>query len=66
MNDSIPGTTLTLETMIGYICNTHGYQRGIFDGLEMKLTQPLGGMQQAGAPKTAAKSVTPIDFTYRH
>jgi len=26
----------------------------------MKLTQPLGGMQQAGAPKTAAKSVTPI------
>jgi len=29
--------TLTLETRIGYICNTHGYQRGIYDGLEMKL-----------------------------
>jgi len=30
--------TLTLETRIGYICNTHGYQRGICDGLQMKLT----------------------------
>jgi len=30
--------TLTLETRIGYICNIHGYQRDIFDGLEMKLT----------------------------
>ena len=30
--------TLTLETRIGYICNIHGYQRGICDGLEMKLT----------------------------
>jgi len=30
--------TLTLETRIGYICNTHGYQRVISDGLEMKLT----------------------------
>ena len=29
---------LTLETRIGYICNIHGYQRGICDGLEMKLT----------------------------
>jgi len=25
----------------------------------MKLTSPLGGIQQAGASKTAAKSVTP-------
>jgi len=30
--------TLTLETRIGYICNIHGYHRGICDGLEMKLT----------------------------
>jgi len=29
--------TLTLETGIGYICDTHSYQREIFDGLEMKL-----------------------------
>jgi len=58
--------TLVLETRIGCTCNTHGYQRGICDGLEMKLTKPLGGLQQAGAPKTAAKSVTPIVFTYRH
>jgi len=29
------------------------------DGLEMKFTLPLGEMQQAGAPETAAKSVTP-------
>jgi len=29
----------------------------------MKFTYPLGGIQQAGAPKTAAKSVTPIVFT---
>jgi len=30
--------TLTLETRIGYIYNTHGYHRGVCDGLEMKLT----------------------------
>jgi len=30
--------TLTLETRIGYISSIHGYQRGICDGLEMKLT----------------------------
>jgi len=30
--------TLTPETRIGYYCNIHGYQRGICDGLEMKLT----------------------------
>jgi len=29
--------TLTLETRIGYICNIHGYQKGICDGLEMKI-----------------------------
>jgi len=28
--------TLTLEIRMGYICNTHGYQRRICDGLEMK------------------------------
>ena len=30
--------TLTLETRLGYICNTHGSEREISDGLEMKLT----------------------------
>jgi len=30
--------TLTLETRIGYISNTHSYQREICDGLEIKLT----------------------------
>ena len=30
--------TLTLETRIGYICNTHSYQKVICDGPEMKLT----------------------------
>jgi len=29
------------------------------DGLEMKVTSPFSGTQQAGAPETAAKSVTP-------
>jgi len=33
------------------------------DGLEMKFASPLGGIQQAGAPDTAAKSVTPC-FTF--
>ena len=48
------------------ICNTQGYQRRICDGLEMKLICPLGGIQQAGVPKTASKSVTPIVFTCGH
>jgi len=43
--------TLALETRIGCICNTHGYQKGICDGLERKLIWPFGGIQQAGAPK---------------
>ena len=30
-----------------------------YDGLEMKFTSPLGGIQQAGAPKTNEKSVAP-------
>jgi len=29
----------------------------------MKLAQQISGIQQAGAPKTAAKNVTPIVFT---
>jgi len=33
------------------------------DDREMKFTSPLGGLQQAGAPETAAKSVTPC-FTF--
>jgi len=32
--------TLALETRLGYLCNIHGHQRGIGDGLEMKLTKP--------------------------
>jgi len=28
---------MTLETRIGYICDIHGYQRGICDGLEWSL-----------------------------
>jgi len=44
-------------------CNNHGYQREICNGLEIKFTSPLGRIQQAGAPETAAKSVTSITFT---
>jgi len=29
------------------------------DGLEMKVSSPLGGIQQADGPETAAKSVAP-------
>jgi len=32
------------------------------DGREMKLTSPLGGIQQAGVPETSAKSLTPCFF----
>jgi len=38
-------------------------ERNFCDGLEMMLTLPVGGIQQAGAPETAAKSVTPC-FTF--
>jgi len=38
-------------------------ERNFCDGLEMKFTSPLDGIQQAGAPETAAKSVTPC-FTF--
>jgi len=58
--------TLALETRIGCICNTHGYQRGICDGLEMKLTLPLGGIQRAVTLNIAANSVTPLVFTCVH
>jgi len=33
------------------------------DGIEMKFTSPLGGMQQAGASETAATGVSPC-FTF--
>ena len=49
--------TLTLETRIGYICNTHGYQREVCSWNEAYITI------RDGAPKTAAKSVAPIVFT---
>jgi len=32
------------------------------DGFEMRLASPLGGIQQAGAPETTAKSVRPTCF----
>ena len=35
------------------------YQRKFCDGLEIKFSSPLGDIQQAGAPETVAKSVTP-------
>jgi len=38
-------------------------ERNFCDGLEIKFTLPLGGIQQAGAPKIAEKNVTPC-FTY--
>jgi len=34
-------------------------QRNFCDGLEMKFTSPLGGIQQADVLETAAKSVIP-------
>ena len=41
------------------ICSTPELsERNFFDGLETKFTLPMGGIQQAGAPETAAKSVT--------
>jgi len=33
-------------------------ERNFCDGLEMKFTSPLSGIQQAGAAQTPAKSVT--------
>ena len=58
--------TLTLETRNVYICKTHCYERETCDSLEMKLTKILDGIQQDGAAITAAKSVTPVDFTCGH
>jgi len=37
-------------------------ERNFKDGLEMTFASPLGGMQQAGAPETAAKSVSPCFY----
>jgi len=63
---------LTLKTRIGYICNIRGYQRAICDGLEMKLTYPLGRIQQAGAPKKQLRKaflqlflLAVIDYDYK-
>jgi len=45
-------------------CSTVGLtERDFSDGSEMKFTSPLGDIQQAGAPETVAKSVTPC-FTF--
>jgi len=39
---------------------SHGpFPPGYAYGFEMKFTSPLGGMQEAGAPETAVKRVTP-------
>jgi len=37
-------------------------EKNFCDGLEMKRASPLGGIQQAGAPETAAITVTPCFF----
>jgi len=34
--------------------------RKFFEGFEMKFTSPLVGLQQAGAPETAAKSINSL------
>jgi len=43
-----------------YICNTPELSER--NGLETNLTPPSGGIQQAGAPETAEKSVTPCFY----
>jgi len=53
---------LILQTRISYICSTPVLsERNFYECLEMKLTSALGGvgLQRAGTPKTAGKSVTP-------
>jgi len=46
------------------ICSTPKLSKRKFcDGLEIKFTSPLGEIQQAGAPETIEKSVTPR-FTF--
>jgi len=46
-----------------YICSTPELpEKNFCDGLEMKRASPSGGLQQAGAPETAALSVTPCFF----
>ena len=51
---------LTLQTRISCICCTPGLpERNFCNGLEMKLRSQWGGIQQAGVPKTSAKSVAP-------
>jgi len=44
-------------------------ERNFCDGLETKFTSQLGGIQQASAPETNAKSVTPcfaFGSDYKH
>jgi len=55
---------LTLQARISYICSTPAglAERNSCDGLEMKFASPLGGIQQAGAPEIAAKSITPCFY----
>jgi len=57
---------LTLQTKISRCILQHARvitERTFCDGLEVKLTSSLGtGVQQAGAPETAVKSVTPCFY----
>jgi len=44
-------------------------ERNFYNDLKMKFTSPSGGIQQAGEPETAAKSVThcfTFGFGYKH
>jgi len=52
---------LMLQTRVRYtvFVARQRYQSEFCHGLEMKLTSPLGRIQQADALETAAKSVTP-------
>jgi len=52
---------LILQSRVKYAAFVacQSYQRTFRDCLEMKFTSTLGVIQQAGAPETAAKSVTP-------
>jgi len=45
------------------ICSTPETSETNFcDGLQMNFTSPLRGIQQAGAPETAAKSLSPFSY----
>jgi len=54
---------LMLQTRMSYICSTPELSEWNFYGrLELKFASPLRGIQQAGAPETAAKIITPCFY----